>query len=69
MRLKNGATPIIDRDPGLVLAEWHKGGRMEYITWQIDSDGHCYHGHYFRDMIDALADYRQRYAKMKGQPA
>ncbi len=37
----------------------------EWVTWEIDSDGYCYHGHYFgqNDLKSAVEDLYIRSAR------
>jgi len=56
--LKNGAL-VIERSGRVVLAQW-KGS--EFVTWNIDSDGNAYWGHYFKDITSAAEDFLIRKA-------
>jgi hypothetical protein len=57
--LKNGAR-VIHQMNDVVLAEWDKGTRVEYVTWRIDNSGNAYCGHYKQTLAEALADFRKR---------
>lgn len=67
-RLSNGAT-LIDRQNGVVLAYWIKGGKKEYITWlEVEHPGqepYYIQGNYFYgdDIEGARADFEGRVAR------
>lgn len=59
--LKNGATVIAFDDKTKVVLAGSVAGRVnEYITWSIDEDGNCYHGHYFASIQEAVKDFTDR---------
>ena len=54
--LPNGAT-VIQRLNTVVLCIWDG----EYVTWETDSEGVAFWGHYYADdFIGAYADYLKR---------
>ena len=54
--LKNGATVITEKH-NVVLADFNG----QFVTWNIDSEGNCYWGHYFGDDFDAASkDFAER---------
>jgi hypothetical protein len=57
--LRNGAT-VIAFMGDVVLAEWDKGTHKEYVTWRVDANADAYCGHYFRDLDEAKADFKER---------
>jgi hypothetical protein len=63
--LKNGAEVLeINEKRTVVLAQTHR----DFVTWEMDADGHCYWGHYFpkcgsEPLAEAVADFHER--KMK----
>jgi len=65
-KLKNGATVISvkggDRNTYVLLCLWHKGTKVEYMTWQMNEgeDEEPYWGHYFETIEAATEDYKGR---------
>jgi hypothetical protein len=43
-----------------VLATWEKNGGPEYVSWSMDSEGHCEQGYYGTDFGKAVARYNER---------
>jgi hypothetical protein len=33
-----------------------------FVTYRVDKDGNCYWGHYLRNLVDAVEDYKARIA-------
>ena len=67
-KLKNGAMVIAvkggGRDTYVLLAVWHKGTKVEYMTWQMNAgeEDEPYWGHYFETIEAAVEDYTGRQA-------
>jgi len=58
--LENGAFVIAQKDD-VVLAHWARGAKgIEFITWQVDTEGNAYWGHYKDDLSEALNDFKKR---------
>ncbi len=62
-KLPNGAN-IIYKDTlhRIVMCQYGN----EYVTWHIDDEGYGFWGHYFSDIYDAMRDYEDRVADMRG---
>ena len=63
IKLRNGAEVIktkTDSTGGIVLACWARNVNDEYITWEVNSKGDTYSGHYFSNVEDAEKDYSVR---------
>jgi hypothetical protein len=57
--LSNGGTLLawkVQRESIVVLALYHN----EYVTWLMDADGGCFEGHYHRDLLEAVEEFKQR---------
>ena len=66
-KLENGATVvaykiILGTNPHrILLCFWHKGTKVEYITWALnEGEEEPYWGHYFEKLEAAVEDYQGR---------
>jgi len=60
-KLKNGATEIARISMnGRTHVMAKTTGFLEFVTWEVDDEGHCYLGHYFHTHNEAAQDLIER---------
>jgi hypothetical protein len=50
------------RDEGaeIILADTGPDEYQRWVTWVMDTEGHCFWGHYYEELPDATRDYEAR---------